>query len=215
MAKLYTRAKSIRKKTTSKKAPPKAKLPIPTIIYTPIKKLPSPPPPPTLQYTVNWEIYWRNQYIKSNIVPSDKFYFSRWVGEVIKIINIKAIEYDPLYRLEKVRYTLTSGNKGDSYDLVGETEEDQENLLSIIKIWRNKKRPRITVAIKYFYSPPTNTITATGSNNKDIDSKPIIIESDDSEYTVSPHIAQKRKSTKVTNIDRIEKTYTTTTTVDY
>ena len=185
MVKLSTRTKSMRKKIASKKALPKAKSPTPAIAHGPVEKPPSPPPPPILQYTVNWEIYWKKKCIKSNTVPSDKFQFSRWLGEVIKIVNTEATKFGHLYKLDKARSTLTSSNKGDSYDLAAETEEDWESLLSVIKIWRDEKRPRITVAIKHFYSPPTTTNADAGSDNDAIDSKPIIIESDDSEEAKS------------------------------
>ena len=159
--------------------------------------------------------YWRNQCVKSNTVPSDKFQFSRWVGEVIKIIDIKATEYSLLYKLEKARCTLTSGNKGDSYDFACENEDDWENVLGVIKIWRDEKRLRIAVAIKHFYSPFITTDTATGSNDA-IDSKPIFIESDDSEQAESSSTAaKKRKYTTPTNptkAERIVKARTTTTT---
>ena len=62
------------------------------------------------------------------------------------------------------------------------------------------------MVIKYFYSPPITIITTIRSDNNNINSKPIVIESDNAEEVISPRIAiKKRKYTNLINLTKAKR----------
>ena len=181
----------------------KAKSPSP--VRAPIRIATPPPPPPVPQFTITWEIFWKNKIIHSSSQTSGKFKFQQWTESIIRIVEDKASKQGFLMKLIKSQATITS-NKEASIASCGGID-DWEVIQDIVAVWASEKRPRITVKIEYSYSPDNTTESDDDNDNSDV----VSIDSDnDDNPTPSVATSKKRKNTsiKAARIDKIRRTTT-------